>query len=54
MLRQLQPYMFTKRAQCDLAITFQERLRTPALKADRTWQREALEEMRTLNRRGPA
>lgn len=53
-LRQVQPYMRTKRAQADLAISFQERLRNPALKSDRSWQLEYVERMRAMNRRGPA
>jgi hypothetical protein len=52
-LRQALPYFVTKRPQAELAISFQERLRDPALKADRSWQLEALARMKRLNRRGP-
>ena len=52
-LRQVLPYMRTKRRQAELAIAFQARLRDPALKADRTWQHEYLTRMQALNRRGP-
>lgn len=54
MLKQIRPYMFTKRQQADLALDFQERLRDPAMKADRSWQLTYLERMKSLNRRGPA
>lgn len=52
-LRQIRPYLKVKATQADLAIATQERLRDPALKADRTWQQEWREQMRELNRRGP-
>lgn len=52
-LRQIGPHLKLKGAQAQLAITFQERLRDPALKADRTWQQESLTRMQALNRRGP-
>ena len=52
-IRQLLPYLVTKRLQAELAVSFQEKLRTPALKADRSWQAAALARMRRLNRRGP-
>lgn len=50
--RQLAPYLVLKREQCELGIAFQERLRTPALKADRAWQQEWRLRMRDLNARG--
>ena len=52
-LRQARPEIFTKRVQADLALTFQQRLRDPALKADRAWQLTYLDRMQALNRRGP-
>lgn len=52
-LEQIRPYLKIKQAQADLAIETQKRLKIPHLKADRTWQREAFEQMKTLNRRGP-
>lgn len=52
-LRQILPYLVTKKRQAELAITFQEQLRTPALKADRTWQMDYMTRMQALNRRGP-
>lgn len=51
-LRQLLPFLIVKRAQAELALSFQERIRVPALKAQREWQAEYLERMRELNRRG--
>lgn len=53
LLRQLLPHLVTKRAQAELGIAFQERLRDPALKADRTWQLAFRARMQSLNRRGP-
>lgn len=53
LLHQILPYLVTKKAQAELAIAFQGRLRDPALKADRTWQHEYLARMKALNRRGP-
>ena len=52
-LSQIASHLKLKRLQADLAITFQTRLRDPALKADRTWQQDYLTRMRALNRRGP-
>jgi len=50
--RQLLPYLVLKRPQAELGIEFQERLRDPALKADRIWQQEYRERMRDMNKRG--
>lgn len=52
-LAQIRPYMIVKTEQADLAIETQNRLRDPALKADRTWQLEWKARMQELNRRGP-
>jgi len=52
LLTQIRPYLIVKAAQADLAIETQQRLRDPALKADRSWQSEYRERMRMLNRRG--
>lgn len=52
-LRQIRPYLVIKAERADLAVAFQERLRTPALKADRTWQREWMQKMKKMNKRGP-
>lgn len=49
MLKQIRPYMKVKKAQADLAIEFQERLRNPSLLADRSWQFEWKERMTALN-----
>lgn len=50
--RQLIPYLILKKPQAELGVEFQERLRTPALKADRAWQAEYRDRMREMNRRG--
>ena len=52
-LRQIRPYMKIKVEQADIAIELQERLRVPALKADRSWQLEWRARMQALNKRGP-
>lgn len=52
-LRQIRPHLKIKQEQADLALSVQERLRVPALKADRTWQQEAIAQMKALNKRGP-
>lgn len=52
-LRQVRPYLRIKHEQADICIDAQERLREPALKADRTWQNEYCERVRALNQRGP-
>lgn len=52
-LRQIRPFMRIKRAQADLAVETQERLRDPALKSDRAWQGEYRQMMKAMNRRGP-
>jgi hypothetical protein len=52
-LKQVLPYLKLKNAQAEMATQFQERLRDPKLKADRTWQKEWYERMKALNRRGP-
>jgi hypothetical protein len=54
LLRQMLPHFQIKHEQARLGIDFQERLRTPALKADRSWQLEYRARMQALNRRGPA
>lgn len=51
--RQLLPYLKLKQEQAQLGADFQERLRDPKLKADRTWQQEWRERMQAMNRRGP-
>lgn len=53
LLKQLEPFMRIKRQQAMLAIETQERLRDPALKADRSWQADYREQMRAFNLRGP-
>ncbi len=53
LLRQIQPYLIVKAQQTALALDFMERIRVPALKADRTWQLEYRAKMKALNRRGP-
>lgn len=52
-LLQTRPYMVIKPVQADIALDTQQRLRDPALKADRSWQLEAHARMKSLNRRGP-
>jgi hypothetical protein len=51
-LNQLRPYLIIKSDQAEMAVAFQERLRDPALKADRSWQLEWRAKMKALNRRG--
>jgi hypothetical protein len=53
LLKQILPYLRIKRAQADLALSVQERLRDPKLKADRVWQQEAVAQMQAMNKRGP-
>lgn len=53
-LIQIEPYLVIKADRARLVIDFQTRLRQPALKADRTWQHEAVAAVRALNARGPA
>ncbi len=50
--RQILPYLRIKRAHAELALSVQERLRDPKLKADRTWQQEAITQMQALNKLG--
>lgn len=52
-LKQLVPYLIVKKGQAVLALDFMERIRIPALKADRTWQFDYRNRMKALNRRGP-
>ncbi len=52
LLVQLLPFQIVKQKQIELAVDFQNRLRQPNLKADRTWQAEYKEKMGTLNKRG--
>lgn len=54
LLRQVRPYLRIKHKQADLAMSFQERLRDPALNADSTWQQEYLLHMKAMNQRGPS
>lgn len=53
LLLQIRPFLILKSEQADLAIEFQRKLRNPSLKSSRSWQYEALEQMKRLNRRGP-
>jgi hypothetical protein len=50
--RQLLPYLQTKRPRAELGIEFQERLREPRLKADRSWQESARQRMLAMNAKG--
>ena len=52
-IKQIRPYLKIKAAQADLALECIAKLRDPALKADRTWQLAAIEQMRAMNARGP-
>jgi hypothetical protein len=52
-LQQVLPYLRIKADRAQLALDVLERLRTPALKADRTWQHEAAAKFRVMNKRGP-
>jgi hypothetical protein len=45
--------LIVKKQQATLALDFMERIRVPAMKADRTWQLEYRERMKALNKRGP-
>jgi hypothetical protein len=51
--RQLLPYLKLKREHAELCVEFQERLRDPKLKADRSWQDDWRQLVSALNRRGP-
>jgi len=53
LLKQILPYLRIKRAQAELALSVQERLRDARQKAERAWQQEAIATMQALNRRGP-
>jgi len=50
--KQLIPYLKLKKEQAELGVTFQERLRNPALKAEPLWQEEWMLKMRRLNAKG--
>lgn len=52
-LAQIKPYLIVKPDRAALVMQFQERLRDPALKADRSWQLEYVDHIRSMNRRGP-
>lgn len=52
-LQQVRPYLRIKHEQADICLDAQERLRNPALKADRSWQYEYRDRVRALNQRGP-
>lgn len=52
-LKQIRPYLRIKTRQADMILDVQEKLRDPAMKADRTWQLEVFEQMKAMNRRGP-
>ncbi len=49
---QLLPFLRVKREQCEMGIEFQERIRRPDLKADRSWQEEWRQRMLALNAKG--
>lgn len=53
LLKQIEPYLIVKKEQAKLALETQERLRNPALNADRVWQQEYIAQMRSMNKRGP-
>jgi predicted nucleic acid-binding Zn ribbon protein len=53
LLLQVRRFLVLKGEQAQLAIALQQRLRDPALKADRAWQLAYLDRMKALNRRGP-
>lgn len=50
--RQIEPYLVLKGPRARLGIEFMERMRVPALQADRTWQQEYRERMMAMNRKG--
>ena len=52
LLQQVRPYLRVKTEQADLAITAHAQLSDPTLKADLSWQKEYVEKMKTLNKRG--
>jgi hypothetical protein len=52
LLAQLREHLIIKRPQADMGIEFQERLKTPALLFDKTWQMEWMAKMKLLNKRG--
>ncbi len=53
LLQKVINHMTTKKQQAELAIDFFDRIKNPALKADRTWQFEYRARMQDLNKRGP-
>jgi len=52
-IKQFRPYLRIKTRQADMLLDVQEKLKIPSLKADRAWQKEAYEQVRRMNRRGP-
>lgn len=52
-IQQIRPHMVIKARQADLAMEAYRGLNDPLKKSDRTWQTEAYEQMKQLNRRGP-
>lgn len=52
LLRQVLPHLKIKRAQAEMGVAFQERLRTPSLKRDLSWQLEWMKQMKAMNARG--
>lgn len=50
---QIKSFLKVKKQQAELILTILERLSNPALKADRTWQLEYSNQMRSMNKRGP-
>lgn len=52
-IQQIEPYLIVKKEQAKLALETQERLRNPALNADRDWQQEYITQMKAMNKRGP-
>lgn len=52
LLRQLLPFLKIKKKQAEMGVQFQERLRTPSLKIEKSWQLEWMAKMKEMNRRG--
>lgn len=52
LLKQVVEYLIIKRAQADLSLWFQDRMRDPEFSSQIEWQQKAKDQMQELNRRG--
>lgn len=53
LLEQIAPFLIIKQEQAKLAMDFQRKLKVPKEKADKEWQEQWRQRMRTMNARGP-